>query len=239
MVPGSSTVPAALAWFPAEGQKSARLIPESVLGLRPLKRGYVAEYDFGKAFVVQESSPEAAAAVMDKLRARFAQTSGPYRIHRPLSGPPVFHANGRYIVGYANVAEGRDPANWPPRWRRVCHNISHGIRSEARPFPSHPRHSVLSRRQGPARRASEFAEYRASETSRTPVQILAHIGDLLDWSLSVAKGKEEWYNSKPLPGTRKSRVSLPRWNDSTRIWHPMRSCTNRRRSCFRALSPMR
>ncbi len=43
-----------------------------------------------------------------------------------------------------------------------------------------------------------FADYRASETTRTPGQILAHIGDLLAWSLSVAKGKEEWFNSKPL-----------------------------------------
>ena len=45
----------------------------------------------------------------------------------------------------------------------------------------------------------EFAAYRAAETTRTPGQILAHIGDLLDWSLSVAKGKEEWFNSAPLP----------------------------------------
>ena len=30
-----------------------------------------------------------------------------------------------------------------------------------------------------------FASFRASETTRTPVQILAHIGDLLDWALSA------------------------------------------------------
>ncbi|MGO4880216.1 MAG: DUF6599 family protein [Bryobacteraceae bacterium] len=109
LLPGSSTVPAALAWFPAEGQKSARLIPESVLGLRPLKRGYVAEYDFGKAFVVEESSPEAAAAVMDKLRARFEQTSDPIAFTDRYLGRLCFMQRGRYIVGYANVAEGRDP----------------------------------------------------------------------------------------------------------------------------------
>jgi hypothetical protein len=56
----------------------------------------------------------------------------------------------------------------------------------------------------------EFAAYRASETTRTPAQILAHIGDLLDWSLSVAKGKEEWFNSAPLPWTRKWSVSTSR-----------------------------
>ena len=43
-----------------------------------------------------------------------------------------------------------------------------------------------------------FADFRVAEHTRTPVQILAHIGDLLDWVLSQAKGKEEWHNSKPL-----------------------------------------
>ena len=40
-----------------------------------------------------------------------------------------------------------------------------------------------------------FASFRASETTRTPAQILAHIGDLLDWALSIAKGTETWQNS--------------------------------------------
>src|SRR4030088_1087795 len=43
-----------------------------------------------------------------------------------------------------------------------------------------------------------FASYRASETTRTPGQILAHVGDLLDWALSIAKGAESWNNSDPL-----------------------------------------
>jgi hypothetical protein len=44
-----------------------------------------------------------------------------------------------------------------------------------------------------------FAEFQACESGRTPVQILAHVGDLLDWALSVAQGKEKWKNSAPLP----------------------------------------
>jgi len=43
-----------------------------------------------------------------------------------------------------------------------------------------------------------FASYHASETTRTPAQILAHVGDLLDWGLSIAKGAEAWNNSEPL-----------------------------------------
>jgi len=43
-----------------------------------------------------------------------------------------------------------------------------------------------------------FASFHASETTRTPAQILAHVGDLLDWALSIAKGTEAWNNSEPL-----------------------------------------
>jgi len=44
-----------------------------------------------------------------------------------------------------------------------------------------------------------FASFKASETTRTPAQILAHVGDLLDWALSIARGEETWHNAKPLP----------------------------------------
>ncbi len=44
-----------------------------------------------------------------------------------------------------------------------------------------------------------FASFHASETTRTPAQILAHVGDLLDWALSIAKGTEAWNNSEPVP----------------------------------------
>ena len=51
-----------------------------------------------------------------------------------------------------------------------------------------------------ARGAPEsFATFRVAETSRTPIEILAHIGDLYDWALSLAKGAETWHNSSPLP----------------------------------------
>jgi hypothetical protein len=46
---------------------------------------------------------------------------------------------------------------------------------------------------------ASFASFKASLTTRTPAQILAHIGDLLDWALSIAKGKETWHNAKPKP----------------------------------------
>ena len=45
---------------------------------------------------------------------------------------------------------------------------------------------------------ARFAEFRASADTRTPGQILAHIGDLLDWALSMAEGKQHWQDSSPL-----------------------------------------
>lgn len=44
-----------------------------------------------------------------------------------------------------------------------------------------------------------FADFKISEKSRSPVEILAHIGDLYDWALALCKGKHEWHDSKPLP----------------------------------------
>jgi hypothetical protein len=43
-----------------------------------------------------------------------------------------------------------------------------------------------------------FAAFRVREGTRTPAQILTHIGDLLDWATALARGREEWHNSTPL-----------------------------------------
>ena len=45
---------------------------------------------------------------------------------------------------------------------------------------------------------AEFARFQTGESTRTPGQILAHIGDLLDWALSLADGKHAWHDSPPL-----------------------------------------
>ena len=41
-----------------------------------------------------------------------------------------------------------------------------------------------------------FGDFHAGGSVRTPLQILAHIGDLLEWGLSIAKGKQAWHNSE-------------------------------------------
>lgn len=77
------------------------------------------------------------------------------------------------------------------------------------------RHAVatLAYRGGKALRGAPegFATFQAGEKSRMPGQILAHIGDLLDWALSIAKGKQEWHDSPPLSweqGTQRFFVAL-------------------------------
>ena len=44
-----------------------------------------------------------------------------------------------------------------------------------------------------------FATFRGGESIRTPGEILAHVGDLFDWALSLAQGAQRWHNSTPLP----------------------------------------
>ena len=60
--------------------------------------------------------------------------------------------------------------------------------------------ATLAYRGGKAvRNAPEsFADFGAGDAGRTPRQILAHIGDLMEWALSIAKGQQTWRDSKPL-----------------------------------------
>jgi hypothetical protein len=108
---GRESAPEALQWFPKENLDTVRLVPESVLGLKLLKRGYVAKYTVGQAFVVLETTPESAAEVMKKLREHFDgatpaqigdegfQAKAPY-----LDGLCIFR-KGRYLAGYANLPD--------------------------------------------------------------------------------------------------------------------------------------
>lgn len=44
---------------------------------------------------------------------------------------------------------------------------------------------------------ADFADF--ANAGRTPIQILAHMGDLFDWALSAAQGNERWHTSHPHP----------------------------------------
>lgn len=106
---GRTTVPEALEWFPKEDLTSTRLVPESVLGLRLLKRGYQAKYKQGQAFIVQEATPESAAEVLKKLRDKFEGVSvvkvadEAFQAQAQYLGGICIFRKGRYLGGYANL----------------------------------------------------------------------------------------------------------------------------------------
>ena len=42
-----------------------------------------------------------------------------------------------------------------------------------------------------------FAVFRVNEGVRSPEQILAHLGDLMDWALGICLGKQAWREAQP------------------------------------------
>lgn len=47
-----------------------------------------------------------------------------------------------------------------------------------------------------------FAGFRIGDSPRAPANILAHLGDLFDWALTMAKGQQRWKDSEPLEWSR-------------------------------------
>ena len=114
---GRDTAPEVLDWFPQDNLASTRLVPESVLGLKQLKRGYVATYKQGQAFIVLEASPESAAEVLKELRERFDGASSvpvgdeAFQARAQyLDGICIFR-KGRYLGGYANLPVPQEAAS--------------------------------------------------------------------------------------------------------------------------------
>jgi hypothetical protein len=116
---GSTALPAALGWFPKEDLDAAsiRIVPQSVLGLSILKRGYLAKYAYGRAFVVQQLSAQSAVETMSKLKQRFGETQPVSIGDEGFSGADrylgklVFFRKGPLIGGFANLTEGNDGIN--------------------------------------------------------------------------------------------------------------------------------
>ena len=93
---------------------TARLVPQSVLGIRALERGYMAQYGDAKAFVVTRNSADAARATMAKLRERLKAVEAvpiadeAFRVNDDYLGGMCIFRKGRRIAGYANVPAGED-----------------------------------------------------------------------------------------------------------------------------------
>jgi len=70
--------------------------------------------------------------------------------------------------------------------------------------------AALAYRAGKALRGApaRFAGYRSSDATRSPGEILAHIGDLMDWTLSILANAPAWKSSPPLA-----------WDEEVRRFH--------------------
>lgn len=61
-----------------------------------------------------------------------------------------------------------------------------------------------------------FATFKAGPTSRTPQEILAHMGDLFDWTLTMIAGAPKWHGATPLD-----------WPDECeRFFEALKKCDN-------------
>jgi len=72
------------------------------------------------------------------------------------------------------------------------------LRDSARELLRHTIATVAYRAAKATRNApADFADFRAGGDVRTPVQIVAHMADLYDWALSLAKGRWDYNQSTP------------------------------------------
>jgi hypothetical protein len=117
LIPGEAKLPTLLTWFPTEqmDETTLRLVPQSVLGLGILKRGYVAQYPYGKMFIVTEATPESAKAVLTKASARMTGSTPvqvgdeAFQASDKYLGRLCFFRKGKYVAGIAGVPDSADP----------------------------------------------------------------------------------------------------------------------------------
>ncbi len=84
--------------------------------------------------------------------------------------------------------------------------------AEVQPVNNLLRHTVatVAYRGGKALRGAPegFSETRSAEGARSAGEILAHMGDLFDWAVSLVEGRQTWKDSTPLP-----------WNEEVARFH--------------------
>jgi hypothetical protein len=77
-------------------------------------------------------------------------------------------------------------------------DTSPAAEDSARRFLRHTLATLAYRAEKAVRGAPpQFAELRVGPSSRTAGEILAHMGDLMDWALWIARGEHRWQNSEP------------------------------------------
>jgi hypothetical protein len=90
--------------------------------------------------------------------------------------------------------------------------------------------ATIAYRGGKALRGApdSFAAFTLGDKPRTPANILAHMGDLFDWALSMAIGEAAWRDSSPLDWNAEVArffSSLSKFDDYLASSEPLRSPT--------------
>jgi len=67
---------------------------------------------------------------------------------------------------------------------------------------------------------ASFADFKPGPTSKTPVQIVAHMVDLFDWALTLVQGEWKWNTWTPLPWDQECARFLLPLSDLTMHSHP-------------------
>ena len=71
-----------------------------------------------------------------------------------------------------------------------------------------------------------FADFKPGPTSNTPVQVVAHMGDLFDWALTLIQGDWKWNTAKPQPWDQECArffASLKRFDDALASGQPIKA----------------
>lgn len=70
-----------------------------------------------------------------------------------------------------------------------------------------------------------FADFKPGADAKTPVQIVAHLGDLFDWACGLIRGEWKWNTAVPLPWDQECARffdSLKRFDDLLASGEPIR-----------------
>ncbi|MDR3793333.1 MAG: hypothetical protein P4L03_08125 [Terracidiphilus sp.] len=100
LLEGGSEPPRTIAWFVPDDLVQVRMVPESVLGLKQIKRGYAAKYKQGQAFIAEQSTVEEATALVKALEEKFKGTAASV-------GEEGFTAKAKYLDGICVFRKGR------------------------------------------------------------------------------------------------------------------------------------
>lgn len=99
-IAGSEAPPATLGWFVPDDLVQVKMVPESVLGLKQIKRGYAAKYKQGQAFIAEQATVEEAQALVKTLNEKFAGTTAEL-------GDQAFTATAKYLNGICVFRKGK------------------------------------------------------------------------------------------------------------------------------------